>query len=218
MIKFSIRGQAVDPRNLKDALMRAALENVRTQITAKIGAIRDPDTGEFPTVIVRRDSIDSLTLNAEGSPKLVTLVKDRLDMKVEEEGVEIVAKDGPPQVFLSYTSDNLDLARRIAEALQANGIETWWDRWCIFPGESLRRKIDAGIAGCTHFLALLTPQSIEKPWVNQEMDAGLVRKLQERCKFLPVRYQLPASALPPITFRHALAGHHDRRGYCATYK
>jgi hypothetical protein len=44
----------------------------------------------------------------------------------------------------------------------------------------------------------LTPQSIDKPWVNQEMDAGLVRKLSNACRFLPVRHQLPAGKLPPL--------------------
>jgi hypothetical protein len=196
MIKFSIGGRAVDPRNVEDALMAAVLESMRAQITEKTGTIRDPDTGEFPTIIVRGDSIDKLTLHVEGSPKLVALVKERLGME-EEESAEETAP-GTPQVFLSYTSDNVDLARKIAEALESNGIETWWDRWCIYPGESLRRKIDEGIAACTHFLVLLTPQSIGKPWVNQEMDAGLVRKLNDQCRFLPVRYELPASALPPL--------------------
>ena len=118
-------------------------------------------------------------------------------MEAEEEGVT-TATSAPPHAFLSYTSDDLDLARRIAEALQANGIETWWDQWCIYPGDSLRQKIDAGIAECTHFLVLLTPRSIDKPWVNQEMDAGLIRKLNDQCKFLPVRYDLPSSTFPPL--------------------
>lgn len=73
MIKFSIGGRPVDPKNMKDALMAAVLESMRAQITKKIGAIRDPETGEFPTVIVRGDSIDKLTLHVEGSPKLVAL-------------------------------------------------------------------------------------------------------------------------------------------------
>ncbi len=198
MIKFTIGGKTVDPRNMADALMAAVLESMRAQITEKIGSIRDPDTGEFPTVIVRGEGIDNLTLHVEGSPKLVALVKERLGIGQNEDEKVAAASEGSPRVFLSYTSDNLDLAKRIAEALQANGIETWWDRWCIYPGDSLRRKIDEGIAECTHFLVLLTPQSIGKPWVNQEMDAGLVRKLGDQCRFLPVRYKLTASALPPL--------------------
>jgi hypothetical protein len=63
MIKFSIGGKAVSPRNLKDAMMAAMLEGIRKQITEKVGSVRDPDTGEFPTVIVRGDSIDNLKLH-----------------------------------------------------------------------------------------------------------------------------------------------------------
>ena len=103
-----------------------------------------------------------------------------------------------PKVFLSYTSDNLELTRRIAEAFRAADIDPWWDKWCIYPGDSLRQKIDEGLADCTHFLVLLTPQSIDKPWVNAEMDAALVQKLNNQCKFLPVRHDLPVSALPPL--------------------
>jgi TIR domain len=197
MIKFSIGGRTVDPKNIKDAMMAAILENIRAQITEKVGTIRDPDTGEFPTVIVRGDSIDNLRIQVEGAPTLVTLVRERLGMDVQRANDKTLPATSP-SVFLSYASDDLDLARRIAEALQASGIETWWDRWCIYPGDSLRQKIDEGIAGCTHFLVLLTPQSIGKPWVNQEMDAGLVGKLNDRCKFLPVRFELPASNLPPL--------------------
>jgi hypothetical protein len=58
MIKFSIGGRGVDLDNVKDALMAAVLKDLRAEITEKVGAIRDPDTGEFPTVIVRGDSIE----------------------------------------------------------------------------------------------------------------------------------------------------------------
>lgn len=103
-----------------------------------------------------------------------------------------------PRVFLSYTHENMELASNVANTLQSNGIDTWWDQWCISAGDSLRQKIDDGLDECTHFLVLLTPESIKKPWVNQAMDAGLVRRLNSKCRFLPVRYQLPASELPPL--------------------
>lgn len=197
MIKFSIGGRNVDPNSLKDALLGAMLNGIRAQISEKVGAIRDPETGEFPTVTVRGDDFEHLTLHVEGSPRLVALVKERLGIATEEEALG-VGTSKPIHVFLSYTSDDLAFAKRIAEALNANGVETWWDKWCISPGDSLRRKIDEGIADCTHFLVLLTPRSIQKPWVNQEMDAALVRSLNEKCKFLPVRYELPLTALPPL--------------------
>ena len=36
-----------------------------------------------------------------------------------------------PKVFLSFAFDDQPLAKRIAHTLQANGIDTWWEEWCI---------------------------------------------------------------------------------------
>lgn len=102
-----------------------------------------------------------------------------------------------PNVFLSYAFDDSALARAIAEQLQSNGIETFWAEWCINAGDSIRQRIDDGIGECTHFLVLLTPQSIDKPWVNLEVDAGLARRLGNRCRFIPLRCGLKVGNLPP---------------------
>ena len=91
------------------------------------------------------------------------------------------------------------MAERIAKALIAVGIDTWWAEWEIQPGDSLRQKIDEGIGGCTHFLVLLTPNSVKKPWANAEMDAGFLRKILERARFIPLRANgLKPSELPPL--------------------
>lgn len=199
MIKFEIGGRKVDPGKIGDTIMAAVLENIRAQIHEKVGSIRDPETGMFPTVVVHGNSLDDLGMSVEGSPEIIALVRERLGLTEQDEAEENMDElKSPPKVFLSYTSDDKMIAKRIAESLQANGIDTWWDQWCIRAGNSLRQKIDEGLEDCTHFLVLLTPQSINKPWVNQEMDAGLIRKLNNECKFLPVRYELLATDLPPL--------------------
>ena len=117
-----------------------------------------------------------------------------------KEDVEHPSPEGErqvPYVFLSYASEDKELARQVANTLQKNGIETWWDDWEIKPGDSMRQKIDEGIGGCTHFLVLLTKQSIDKEWVKIEMDAGFVRKLKGKCRFIPVRHKLSVNRLPP---------------------
>ena len=89
------------------------------------------------------------------------------------------------------------LAIQVANKLQENGIETWWDEWEIRPGDSILQKVNEGIEGCTYFLVLLTPQSIDKQWVNTEMDAAFFRKLEGKCRFIPVRHKLALDKLPP---------------------
>jgi hypothetical protein len=45
---------------------------------------------------------------------------------------------------------------------------------------------------------LLSPHSIGKPWVNQEMDAGLIRKIRDQSRFIALRHKLPAEQLPQL--------------------
>jgi len=105
-----------------------------------------------------------------------------------------------PHAFLCYGFEDTELAKKLALAMMAKGIDTWWANWSIGPGESLRQKVDEGLGDCTHFIALLTPTSINRPWVNLEMDAGLMKKLEDHAhyRFIPVRYTLPVNRLTPL--------------------
>jgi hypothetical protein len=103
-----------------------------------------------------------------------------------------------PRAFICHASEDKPLARQIAEDLMKNGIDTFFDEWEIGPGDSIRQKIDVGLANCTHFMVLLTPQSLPKPWVNSEIDAGFLRKLEGNCEFIPIRYEMSVDSLPPL--------------------
>ena len=103
-----------------------------------------------------------------------------------------------PRVFLSYASEDKKLAKQVAKTLQAKGIKTWFAEWEIISGDSIPQKINEGIEGCTHFLVLLTQQSIKKPWVEAETSAAFFRKLEGKCRFIPVLHKLSADKLPPL--------------------
>jgi hypothetical protein len=205
MIGITLNGKPFTPESFEDTIVQAMADSVRE----KLGSIRHPETGEFPTIAITGNSIDELRVEVEGSPELLKLVQQRLadddetglapdQPRAGDSDIGAAPPNPGPKVFLSYASEDRALAQRIAEALQANGIDTWWDRWCINAGDSIRQRIDEGIGNCTHFVVLLTPNSIVKPWVNQEIDAGLVRKLGANCRFIPLRSDLPASKLPPL--------------------
>ena len=87
---------------------------------------------------------------------------------------------------------------RLARALMSAGIDTFFAQWEIRAGDSLRQRIDQGISDCTHFVVLLTPASIRKPWVNAELDAGFVARLADELRLIPLRFGLSASELPPL--------------------
>ena len=205
-IGFEINGRQVDADDFAGLLEQTILESVREQIQSKLMGIRDPETGEFPTVVVRGHDWEHLSVELSGSEKIVALAKERLDINDDVsqpfgESVDPVtakATNTPPCVFLCHASEDKPLARRIAEDFLKQGIDTFFDQWEIAPGDSIRQKIDAGLVGCTHFFVLLTPQSLPKPWVNAEIDAAFIRKLEGQCKFIPLRQNLSVDALPPL--------------------
>lgn len=199
MIKFEFNGRPFNPKSFKDALMQAAMEAVAKHVEKNIGSIRHPQTGEFPTIVVSAKSLQDISYRVEGTPELLALVQERLSLDAEGDQIEIKpSADASPKVFLSYAWEDREIASKIANALQANGIDTWWAEWCISAGDSLRQKIDEGLGECTHFIVLLTPRSLTKPWINQEMDAGLMRKLRSKARFIPLRHELPVDQLPPL--------------------
>ncbi len=205
-LSFEINGRQVTPANIGDALEAAILEQLERTIHSKLAGIRDPETGEFPTVAVRGGSLKNLSFVVNGSPAVVELVKQRLGQSFESADAvgdstmteETDAKRQAPVAFLCHASENKELAERIAKDFQRRGIDTFFDRWEIGPGDSIRMKIDTGLENCTHFVVLLTPESVGKPWVNAEIDAAFVAKVESRCKFIPLRSELPIERLSPL--------------------
>jgi hypothetical protein len=93
-----------------------------------------------------------------------------------------------PKAFISHASDDkerfvLDFARRLRE----RGVDAWLAQWEIAPGDSLVERIfDEGIGQADAFVVVLSKLSVTKPWVREELDAGVVRRISERCRLIPV--------------------------------
>ena len=59
-------------------------------------------------------------------------------------------------VFLSYASQDAEAARRICEALRANGIEVWFDQRELRGGDAWDQKIRRQIRDCTLFVPVIS--------------------------------------------------------------
>ncbi len=62
-------------------------------------------------------------------------------------------------VFLSYSSDDVEVAQRIAEALRSHGIEVWFDRSELRGGDAWDRQIRKQIHDCALFVAIISKHS-----------------------------------------------------------
>lgn len=198
VMKFN--GKPFKAGDFQKALHKETAKLVGDHLRKRVSSVRDPETGGFATVIVDGEGLDDMSLRIEGTPAVLDQVRQDLGVEtdVEDRELEQASASISPKVFLSFGWEDRDLAGRIADALQRHGISTWWSEWEIKAGDSLRRKIDQGIGGCTHFIALLTPTSINRPWVQEEMDAGFVQKVGRGATFIGLRHGLEASRLPPL--------------------
>jgi hypothetical protein len=100
-----------------------------------------------------------------------------------------------PRLYFAHASENRDVAKPLADRMMKDGIDVWFDEWEIRTGDSLRRKMESGLSGCTHFLVLLTPEAIGKPWVETEIDAGFVRNVEGQSRFMGIRSGVEISQL-----------------------
>ena len=94
----------------------------------------------------------------------------------------------PPKVFISHASEDkarfvLDFAIR----LRGQGVDAWVDTWEILPGDSLVKRIfDEGIGQAQAVIVVLSMQSVEKPWVRDEMETAVIKRINERIRLIPV--------------------------------
>jgi hypothetical protein len=90
-------------------------------------------------------------------------------------------------VFISHASEDKDaIARPLAETFLARGLEVWYDEYTLRVGDSLRKSIDAGLAGCKFGVVILSPFFFNKHWPEQELNGLANREVHGKKVILPV--------------------------------
>ncbi len=92
------------------------------------------------------------------------------------------------KVFVSHASeDKPRFVLGFAEKLRAAGIDAWLDRWEMLPGDSVVDKLFAeGLANADAVVVVLSKFSVDKPWVREEMNAALMKRVEAKLKVVPV--------------------------------
>ncbi len=90
-------------------------------------------------------------------------------------------------VFISHASeDKADVAMPLARALSSRGISVWIDRSELTLGDSLRRKIDEGLAKSRFGVVILSHAFFRKDWPQKELDGLFARETNGVKAILPV--------------------------------
>ena len=71
--------------------------------------------------------------------------------------------------------------------MRSKAIDAWVDEWEITPGDSLIDKIfEEGIGNAQAMIVVVSDKSVNKPWVREELNAGAVRRINNKSKLIPV--------------------------------
>ena len=83
-------------------------------------------------------------------------------------------------IFISYSHENKDFADKLAMQLVSHNINIWLDRWELNIGDSIIAKIQEAVDGASAILVLLSKASVSSDWCRNEINAGLLRELEEK--------------------------------------
>jgi Domain of unknown function (DUF1883)/TIR domain len=109
-------------------------------------------------------------------------------------------------VFISHASEDKDtVVRPLARALARAGVTAWYDETELHIGDSLRQKIDAGLANCRFGVVVLSPSFFDKGWPNYELDGLVTREVSSGQQLiLPIWHRV--SHADVVRYSPTLAG------------
>lgn len=146
----------------------------------------------------------STTWGVNVLPGLLTVLRDAplssvpsLVRRLDDGVPPGLPNDRPPKaydVFISHASEDKDeVVRPLAHALRERGLEVWYDEFELRIGDSLRRKIDRGIANSRFGVVVLSADFFGKGWPNYEMDGLVTKGVDGEQVVLPVWHNIAKS-------------------------
>lgn len=114
------------------------------------------------------------------------------------------AGDEAYDVFISHASEDKEtIVRALAHELVQQGMKVWFDEFTLRIGDSLRQKIDRGLARSRVGLVVLSPSFIAKGWTNYELDGIVTRTVSGEQLLLPIWHEITKQQV--IDFSPSLA-------------
>lgn len=93
--------------------------------------------------------------------------------------------------FISHASEDKDeIVRNLADSLKENGFEVWYDEFELKIGDSLRKKIDAGLINSRFGIVIISPSFVKKNWTEYELNGMVAREMNGHKVILPIWHKI----------------------------
>ena len=94
-------------------------------------------------------------------------------------------------MFISHAAEDKDaIVRRLANSLVSLELRVWYDEFTLRIGDSIRRKIDAGLARSRFGVVVISPAFLKKNWPQYELDGLVTREMNGDQMILPLWHQV----------------------------
>lgn len=114
----------------------------------------------------------------------------------KQKTTEKASRTSTYQVFVSHATADKWLAIAICEKIEGVGATTFRDDRDISGGDSIPEAIRTQIQVSRELVVLLTPESVDRPWVLLEVGAAWGRRRNYR--IVPVLCHVTVDAIPDI--------------------
>ena len=164
-----------------------------------------PTSGHWYVTIDLGGYSGTVKHNVRVLPGELPTAKQRLPL-VQETNLYVVAQDEGKEydVFISHASEDKDaVVRPLATALQNKGIRVWYDEFEMRIGDSLRRKIDQGLANSRFGIVVISSFFVKKGWTNYELDGLMTKAISGQQVLLPIWHNISKQEV--INFSPSLA-------------
>jgi TIR domain len=173
-----VRGDARDPATRRTCERKA--DRVRRVLRPLVddGILDDSDGGNDHRTYFGEerwlvDILYTASFTRDANPELATFIHP-----VAERFAELLRT--PDQLlFLCHASEDKDFVDWLANRLDAQAVNIWYDRREIRAGDSIVERIGDGLAGASHVVVVLSKAANRKPWVRREFSSALMRQLSD---------------------------------------
>jgi hypothetical protein len=139
---------------------------------------RGPSTIGIDTIYESKGKIPEAFLRGAGVPEdFITYMKSLVGKPIEFYSC-----------FISYSSKDDDFARRLHADLQQYGVRVWFAPKDLKIGDKFRTRIDESIRIYDKLLLVLSTNSIQSPWVEDEVETALEKeRTEDKPVLFPIR-------------------------------
>lgn len=176
-VKFTVSGDPNDPSTRRTCEKKA--DRVRCVFRPLVadGTLDDADGGNDHRTYFKQSWLVNVLYSADftrdENPELAAFVRPVVERFQE------LLRTPDHLLFLCHASEDKDFVDWLAERLDAEDVDIWYDRREIRAGDSIVERINDGLASASHVVVVLSQAAIRKPWVSRELSSALMMQVQD---------------------------------------